>query len=163
MGELLTALSILAGASALAIQLYLQRRWDKGKSTEEICNRFIEPDMYKHWNSIQTTVVEHRKKWDDLSDEQQESVRMLLSYFETIGILVRRRVVDSRIVLDLFDEIISLLFECTSSFLPRLRAIRRSEYIYCEFEALANLARRHTAARRHLSTSQRAEEKPCQK
>lgn len=136
-GDYLTALAILVGAALVAIQLHLQRRWNRQKSTEEICNRFIEPEMYKHWNTIQLSVVQKHKTWDDITEDEQASVRMLLSYFETIGILVRHRVVDRQMIADLFGDVIALLDSCTRQFLPRLRAERKSEAVYSEFSYLA--------------------------
>lgn len=137
-GDLLTAASILAGAALVALQLFLQRRWNIQKTTEEITNRFIEPAMYQHWNTIQTSVVDQRKPWDDITSDEQHSVRMLMSYFETIGILFRRRVVDRAMLEDLFSDVVILLYECTRSYLPRLRSQRESQAVYAEFEYLAN-------------------------
>jgi hypothetical protein len=136
-GDLLTAASILIGAALVALQLFLQRRWNIQKTTEEITNRFIEPTMYQHWNIIQASVVDQRKPWDDISAEEQRSVRMLMSYFETLGILVRRRVVDRAMLADLFSDVVILLYDCTKGYLPRLRSQRQSQAVYAEFEYLA--------------------------
>ena len=138
-GDILTAASILVGAALVAVQLFLQRRWNIQKSTEEIANRFIEPTMYQHWNRIQPSVVEQRQRWEQISDDEKESVLILLSYFETIGVLVLRRVVDWQILFDLFGEVVPLLRDSVTDFLPKLRAIRRSEAVYAEFELLANI------------------------
>jgi hypothetical protein len=137
-GDLLTAASILAGAALVALQLFFQRRWNIQKTTEEITNRFIEPSMYQHWNAIQESVVNQRKPWDDISADEQRSVRMLMSYFETLGILVRRRVVDRAMLADLFSDVVILLYECTREYLPKLRSQRQSQAVYAEFEYLAN-------------------------
>jgi hypothetical protein len=93
--------------------------------------------MYGHWNTIQASVVEQHKPWDQISAEEQHSVRMLMSYFETLGILVRRRVVDRPMLADLFSDVVILLYECTKEYLPRLRTQRQSQAVYAEFEYLA--------------------------
>lgn len=136
-GDLLTAASILAGAALVAIQLFLQRRWNIQKTTEEISNRFIEPSMYQHWNAIQDTVVKRGAKWEEIPTEAQHSVRMLLSYFEALGILFRRRVVDRKMLDDLFGDVVILLHRCVQSYLPDLRKERQSDAVYAEFEYLA--------------------------
>lgn len=136
-GDLLTAASILAGATLVSLQLFLQRRWNIQKTTEEITNRFIEPNMYQHWNTIQSSVVEQRKPWEGISADEQQSVRMLMSYFETLGILFRRRVVDRAMLADLFSDVVILLYQCTKEYLPKLRQQRQSQAVYAEFVYLA--------------------------
>ena len=131
MEDLLAAASIFAGAALVALQLFLQRRWNIQRSTEEITHRFTEPTMYEHWNLIQPSVVEQRKKWEEISAEEQRSVRILLSYFETVGFLFA---IYRRMIIDLFGDVITLLYGCTSNFLPRLRALRQSDAVYAEFE-----------------------------
>jgi len=156
-GDILTATSILVGAALVAVQLFLQRRWNIQKSTEEIANRFIEPTMYQHWSRIQPSVVEQRQRWEQISNDERESVLILLSYFETIGVLVLRRVVDRQILFDLFGEVVPLLRDSVVDFLPTLRAIRRSEAVYAEFELLADIfnkmrvpSRNHEQARHFI-------------
>jgi hypothetical protein len=144
MEDVLTAASIFAGAALVALQLFLQRRWDIQRSTEEITHRFTEPAMYGHWNLIQPSVVEQHKKWEEISPEEQRSVRMLLSYFETVGFLFRKRIIYRRMIVDLFGDVVVLLYDCTRNFLPRLRVLRNSDAVYAEFEFLARtLSRAH--------------------
>src|SRR5690349_20597263 len=123
-GDILTAASILVGTALVAVQLFLQRQWNIQKSTEEICNRFIEPSMYQHWIRIQSSVVTQRQKWEQISEEERESVLILLSYFENIGVLVLRKVVDRQIIFDLFGQVVPVLKDSVADFLPKLRSIR---------------------------------------
>jgi hypothetical protein len=141
-GNILTAASILAGATLVALQLFLQRRWNIQKSTEEIANRFIEPAMYQHWNVVQASVVEQHRKWEDISTDEQQSVRMLMSYFETLGILARRRIVDRQMLDEFFHDVVILLHDCTKDYLPKLRKQRQSELVYTGFEYLAGYFQR---------------------
>src|SRR6188768_895173 len=135
-GHLIATASVLVGVTLVALQL-LWRRWNMRKMTEEVANRFIDPAMYQHWLNVQTGVIDQRKKWNDISESQQHSVRFLMSYFETLGVLLHRRVIDRQLLEDLFGDIVVLLYECTKDYLTQLRELRQNQEAYAKFEYLA--------------------------
>lgn len=118
------------GAAFGLYQLQRHYDWNRRKAAAEANSGFLAPHMQIHWKKIHEPVLLEKKKYKDLSDSQQESVRALLTYLESVGLLIKHDIVERVIVYELLSSALPILYDCASEYISEIRKVRENKHIF---------------------------------
>lgn len=133
---LLTAVSIVVSSLLVLFQMRRTFRWNRKVRTQDLCDNFLAPDLFGEWQILHNPLVHNRKKYRDLTDREQLAVRRLLSFLESVGILIRNEIVEPVIVFDHFSGIVPILYKCASDFIVEYREMRQDPRVFENFVEL---------------------------
>src|SRR6266850_6454766 len=91
--------------------------WNRRKAAAEVNSGFLAPHIQAHWQRIYEPVIHDKKTYSTLAPAEQASVRELLTYLESVGLLLKHSVVDREIVFELLGDAWPTLYRCASTYI----------------------------------------------
>ena len=137
--SLFTALGVLVSALLMLYQMRENRRWNRTKATQDICDEFERHHISPDWKIISRPVVIDQLKFKDLDRQQQDAALRLLEEFENFSLKLQNGFLDSRIVVNHFRRIVPFLFKCNVDFIADLREEKKNNEIFENFLQLSLL------------------------
>ena len=157
-GTLGTFVVIAASAMAALVQLRHMRASNQLSAITELFEIFESPafqDARRFVNHEFPQLMqdpENRKRAMEAPIPKEfEQARMILGFFENVGTLVKRGIIDADILFDLWSPIIIGLWQRLSGFVVSTRALRGNPALYENFEYLT--ARAQTWMATHATGS----------
>jgi uncharacterized phage-associated protein len=111
--------------------------WNRRKATQDACDDFLDPKLFALWQRIYDPVVQSGKLYGQLNKEEQQAVHTLLSFLESMAILIRHDVVDEKIVFDHFGTVWPPLYHCSKEFISETVGKRNDDRVFEHFVANA--------------------------
>lgn len=152
-GTLGTFVVIAASAGAALVQLRHMRASNQLSAITELFEVFESPafqDARRFVNHEFPQLMQDPQNRKDVLGtpipKQFESARMILGFFENVGTLVKRGIIDSELLLDLWSPIIIGSWNRLSSYIVSSRTSRDNPALYENFEYLTALAERWDAS-----------------
>ncbi len=139
LSAVVAALGILVSVFLVWYQLRQSYYWNRKKTTQELCDKFLEASIYSHWENIERSVIEEGKSYDDLTESEKNSVRRLLGYFESFSVLLRNDILEPEFLYDRFSGIVPVLYECSLEFILKYRELRNDPGLFEGFVQLCRI------------------------
>jgi hypothetical protein len=148
--DLVAIFGVIAGLTYYIMTVNNQNRTRQAQLFMPIYSRFQEKDFMRQFSDI--TNIWDWTDFDDFSEkygpntnpEAYSSWLMVLTYFEGVGVLVKRKLIDPYLVDDLMSGLIIRLWEKSKSYIIGVRKLRKwpqfaeyVEYLYNEIKPIA--------------------------
>lgn len=132
-----TSGATIIGAVLIVLQLRQTHLWNRRIATQTACNEFNSPHIYEHWKAFRKRVALGPVSHGSLNPDEEASVMVLLSYFETIGLLVKHNILDEELVFDCFGSLVPKLAESFDDCVQSFRKERNDKRVYERFSEMA--------------------------
>jgi hypothetical protein len=134
----IAAVAVVAGVIYSSLQLREQTRSRHTDLVMRLYDRFSSNEFQVAWHKVRTSDI---KKYSDVLDHPKElfsAINQVCLFFEGVGILLRRRITDTRMVEDLFGGTIIRAWESLKATVVAARQQTNDPEVYYYFEYLYN-------------------------
>ncbi len=111
--------------------------WNKRKASQDACYEFMRHPTAKCWGLIYIPLVIEKKNYSELNPEQQEAARTIMGYFENLGILIKHRIVNEKIIYDNFQSTWRGFFNASKEYVKSTRLSVGDETVFENFDNYA--------------------------
>ena len=137
-------ISVVVAAMLAVLQLRDQNRTRQAQLFMELYDQYYTPEFHRRWMEAVYMIQEEDLFDSDGTptflkgkiDEVYVEINSLLCYFEGIGLLVNRKLIDIDLVAELMSTPIIFVWEKVSNFVERTREILKRPQVYEWFEYL---------------------------
>lgn len=138
LAEVLGTLTIVGSVLFAVVQIRQYRRQLRETATLELMNRFQTPEFAQAFRVVRSLQVGVPSSELNASDpETEEAVMFVCSVYETIGVLVFRRILPFQVVEDLTGGAIALCWRKLSAWIEGIRVETSNDRVFEWFQWLA--------------------------